>query len=154
MRWLQIRRQEAKFYNSIQQTATNAMDCWKKFWKTPTIHDDSRFHGTSDSLHVGLVTLRFYSQARKGVKVVGPSVVDRTVRTAWMYKNVMIDGYRNDDMDGYGRIWYGTRPFHRLYTVYTMNMEHIEAVLLKLRTQLGSALLTTCFLRMSCHQDS
>lgn len=117
------------------------MDCWKKFWKTPTIHDDSRFHGTSDSLHVGLVTLRFYSQARKGVKVVGPSVVDRTVRTAWMYKDVMIDGYRNDDMMiTMDMVW--NQAIHNEHGAI---MEHIEAVLLKLRKQLGSALLTWFF---------
>lgn len=121
------------------------MDCWKKFWKTPTIHDDSRFHGTSDSLHVGLVTLRFYSQARKGVKVVGPSVVDRTVRTAWMYKNVMIDGYRNDDMMIWMDMVWNQAISSTLHCLHNEHGAYWSCFVEVFRTQLGSALLTWFF---------
>ena len=127
------------------------MDCWKKFWKTPTIHDDSRFHGTSDSLHVGLVTLRFYSQARKGVKVVGPSVVDRTVRTAWMYKNVMIDGYRNDDM----MIWMDIVWNQAISsTLHCLHNEHgaYWSCFVEVEKAAWKCPVDLVFLRMSCHQ--
>ena len=70
---------------------------------------------------MGLVTLRFYSQARKGVKVVGPSVVVRTVRTAWMNKDVMIDGCNGYimDMDGYSMIQYGIELGHFIELHFT-----------------------------------